>query len=125
VTPGRAIHDTVISRRIARGEEPGVIAWQNVPGADKADLEAGGQAAIEAGGWTALAAEIEALPIEDGASAASTILVQVCRAVAFRLTGSRPKGTVSAWIDDEGDGDAKVTVAWGLARKAEKEARGE
>ena len=48
MTPGQAIHDTVISRRIARGEEPGVIAWQNVPGADKADLEAGGQAAIAA-----------------------------------------------------------------------------
>jgi hypothetical protein len=45
-TPGQAVHDTVISRRMARGEEPGVIAWQNVPDADKADLEAGVQAAI-------------------------------------------------------------------------------
>ena len=60
VTPGRAFHDTVISRRMARGEEPGVIAWQDVPAADKADLEAGAQA-VTAVTLAAVTAELREL----------------------------------------------------------------
>lgn len=98
-------------RFIGEGEQ---AKWRDV--ADKV---------IAAGGWATLAAEIEALPPGDGINGASVILAQVCRAVAYRLTGARPQGTVSAWVDDEGGGDAKVTVAWGSAREAEKAARGE
>ena len=87
--------------------------------------EAGAQAAIRAGGWAALASDIEALKPGDGITVASAILAQVCRAVVARLTGSKPQGEVSVWIDDEGDGDAKVTVAWGTPREAEKAVRGE
>jgi hypothetical protein len=63
--------------------------------------EAGAQAAIRAGGWDALAADIEALTPGDGITVASTILAQVCRAVTARLTGSKPQGSPSPGVPRE------------------------
>ncbi len=135
-TPGQAAYE---ARQAAKARRMGApdsepdstlvaiigLRWEELPAGMQADEEAAAQAAIAAGGWDALAAEIEALKPGDGISAGSTILAQVCRAVAARLTGSKPHGEVSVWIDDEGDGDAKVTVAWGAPRNAEKAVRGE
>lgn len=125
MTPGQAVYEAHQAFMIRCFPGIASIGWDELSGEALAGWEGIAQSGITAGGWDALAAEIESLAPGDGVTAGSTILAQVCRAVAARLTGSRPKGEVSVWIDDEGNGDAKVTVAWGAPRQAEKTARGE
>ena len=124
-TPGQAVYEAhqAFMIRCFPGIAP--IGWGELSPEAQGEWEGIAQAGITAGGWDALAAEIESLAPGDGITAGSTILAQVCRAVAARLTGNRPKGEVSVWLDDEGDGDAKITVAWGAPRQAEKAVRGE
>ena len=124
-TPGQAVYEAQRAFMIRRFPGIALIGWDELSGEAQAEWEGFAQAGVTAGGWDALAAEIESLAPGDGITVGSTVLAQVCRAVAARLTGSRPEGEVSVWIDSEGDGDAKVTVAWGEPRLAEKAARGE
>jgi hypothetical protein len=100
------------------------VAWDSVdevndgiPGEPlRQDLEAATLAAIAAGGWDALAAEIEALAPGDGVPYASAVLAQVARAVVARLTGFRPHDEVQVGIElDDADG-ARLTAAWGSMR---------
>jgi hypothetical protein len=124
-TPGQAVYEAHQAFMIRRFPGIARIGWDELSGETQAEWEGIAQAGIAAGGWDALAAETGSLTPGDGVTVGSTILAQVCRAVAARLTGTRPQGEVSVWIDDEDDGDAKVTVAWGAPRDAEKAARGE